>query len=102
MSYNVMAINPGHNGSVALVCDGKLEYYIEEERLSRSKYDGNPYRGMIYLIDRYRIDELLMCGTGQEEHRLPWTGEVSYAALVRKYYPNVKVTAVCNGTCSLW
>jgi carbamoyltransferase len=96
MSYNVMAINPGHNGSVALVCDGKLEYYIEEERLSRSKYDGNPYRGMIYLIDRYRIDELLMCGTGQEEHRLPWTGEVSYAALVRKYYPNVKVTAVWN------
>ena len=94
MTYNVMAINPGHNGSVALVCDGKLEYYIEEERLSRSKYDGNPYRGMIYLIDRYRIDELLMCGTGQEEHRLPWTGEISYAALVRKYYPDVKVTAV--------
>ena len=88
MTYNVMAINPGHNGSVALVCDGKLEYYIEEERLSRSKYDGNPYRGMIYLIDRYKIDELLMCGTGQEEHRLPWTGEISYGALVRKYYPH--------------
>ena len=94
MTYNVMAINPGHNGSVALVCDGKLEYYIEEERLSRSKYDGNPYRGMIYLIDRYKIDELLMCGTGQEEHRLPWTGEISYSALVRKYYPDVKITAV--------
>ena len=96
MTYNVMSINPGHNGSVALVCDGKLEYYIEEERLSRSKYDGNPYRGMIYLIDRYKIDQLIICGTGQEEHRLPWTGELSYAALVRKYYPNVKVTAVWN------
>ena len=93
MTYNVMAINPGHNGSVALVCDGKLEYYIEEERLSRSKYDGNPYRGMIYLIDRYKIDELIICGTGQEEHRLPWTGEISYGALVRKYYPDVKVSA---------
>ena len=96
MSYNVMAINPGHNGSVALVCDGKLEYYIEEERLSLSKYDGNPYRGMIYLIDRYKIDELIMCGTGQEEHSLPWTGEISYGALVRKYYPAVKVVAVWN------
>ena len=42
-----MAINPGHNGSVALVVDGKLEYYIEEERLSRQKYDGNPFRGML-------------------------------------------------------
>ncbi len=94
MTYNVMAINPGHNGSVALVCDGKLEYYIEEERMSRQKYDGNPYMGMIYLLQRYPIDELLICGTGQEEHRLPWTGEISYAALVRKYCSGVKTTAV--------
>ncbi len=93
MTYNVMAINPGHNGSVALVCDGKLEYYIEEERMSRQKYDGNPYRGMIYLIDRYKIDKLVICGTGQEEHRLPWTGEISYGALVRKYYPEVEIVA---------
>ncbi len=28
---NVLAINPGHNGSAALVADGKLEVYIEEE-----------------------------------------------------------------------
>ena len=26
---NVLAINPGHNGSAALVVDGKLEIYIE-------------------------------------------------------------------------
>ena len=55
MTYNVMAINPGHNGSAALVVDGKLEYYIEEERLSRSKRDGNPYRGMLYLMENHHI-----------------------------------------------
>ena len=96
MTYNVMAINPGHNGSVALVVDGKLEYYIEEERLSRNKYDGNPFRGMIHLMEDYHIDELIIGGTGQEDHRLPWTGENSYEALVRKFNPNVKTTTVWN------
>ena len=94
MTYNVMAINPGHNGSVALVVDGKLEYYIEEERLSRSKYDGNPFRGMLYCMENHHIDELIIGGTGQEDHQLPWTGENSYVALVRKFNPNVKTTVV--------
>ena len=96
MTYNVMAINPGHNGSVALVVDGKLEYYIEEERLSRQKYDGNPFRGMLYLMENHHVDELVICGTGgpQEDHNLPWTGENSYHALVRKYNPNVKTSIV--------
>jgi len=96
LTYNVMAINPGHNGSVALVVDGKLEYYIEEERMSRSKRDGNPFCGMIYLMEDHHVDELIIGGTGQEDHRLPWTGENSYEALVRKFNPNVKTTAVWN------
>ena len=94
MTYNVLAINPGHNGSAALVCDGKLELYIEEERVSRQKYDGNPFRAMMYIIDRYHINEFIIAGTGQENHRLPWTGEDSYGALVRKYYPNAKISRV--------
>ena len=35
MSYNILGINPGHNGSACLVADGELVYYGEEERLSR-------------------------------------------------------------------
>ena len=91
-----MAINPGHNGSAALVIDGKLEYYIEEERMTREKRDGNPFRAMLYLMEDYHIDELVIGGTGQEDHRLPWTGENSYASLVRKFNPNVKTTVVWN------
>jgi predicted NodU family carbamoyl transferase len=49
--YNILSINPGHNGSIALVTDGKLQYYCEEERLSRLKYDGNPFRGMISILE---------------------------------------------------
>jgi carbamoyltransferase len=96
MTYNVLAINPGHNGSAALVCDGKLELYIEEERMSRMKYDGNPFKAMMYIIERYHINEFIIGGTGQEKHSLPWTGEDSYTALVRKYYPKVKVTSIGN------
>ena len=81
MTYNVLAINPGHNGSAALVCDGKLELYIEEERMSRMKYDGNPFKAMMHIIERYHINEMIIGGTGQERHSLPWTGEDSYTAL---------------------
>lgn len=90
--YNIMAINPGHNGSVALLSDGKLIYYCEEERLSRMKYDGNPFRGMIKILEEYPIDELVIGGTSPELARLPWTNEDAYTALVRKFNPQVKVT----------
>jgi carbamoyltransferase len=91
---NILAINPGHNGSMAFVQNGKLTHYIEEERLSRSKRDGNPYRAMIHILEKFPVDHLVIGGTGQEEHRLPWTGEISYGALVRKYNPNVNITVM--------
>ncbi len=96
MTVTVLAINPGHNGSTALIVDGELQVYIEEERLSRQKYDGNPYRGMIDLLTKTKIDFLVMGGTGQEDHRLPWTGESSYHALVRKWWPDVQVVNMNN------
>jgi carbamoyltransferase len=96
MSYNILGINPGHNGSAALVVDGEVVYYVEEERLSRQKYDGNPFRGMLDIMSKWHVDELVIAGTGQEEHKLPWTGEDAYTALVRKFNPKVKVTKLGN------
>lgn len=92
MPYNILAINPGHNGSAAFTSDGELIYYIEEERLSRSKYDGNPFRGMLQILQTSEINELVIGGTTDQLHELPWTGEDAYTALVRKYNPKVKVT----------
>ena len=80
---NILAINPGHNASAALVRNGILEYFIEEERLSRHKYDGNPFMAMLEAME-YEIDVLLLGGTTTEFHSLPWTGEDAYSALVRK------------------
>jgi carbamoyltransferase len=92
MSYNILAINPGHNGSTALVSDGKIVFYGEEERFSHMKYDGNPYKSMLHALTNFKIDELVIGGTHEEYGSLPWTGEDSYSALVRKFNPNVKIT----------
>jgi len=92
MTYSILAINPGHNGSAALVVDGTVVYYSEEERLSRMKYDGNPFRAMIHVLVNHQIDELIIGGTTDQLSQLPWTGEDAYSALARKFNPNVKIT----------
>ena len=92
MTHNIMAVNPGHNGSVALTVDGELVCYIEEERLSRQKYDGNPFRGMLDIMKDHHVDEIVIAGTSSELATLPWTGEDAYTSLVRKFNPNVKST----------
>ena len=97
MSLNVLAINPGHNGSAALVSDGKLVYYIEEERLSRSKYDGNPFLGILDIMKEHPIDVLVIGGTSENSlGKLTWTAESAFEALVRKHYPKVKVYKAHN------
>lgn len=87
---NVLAINPGHNGSAALLVDGELKFYVEEERLSRQKYDGNPFSGMLEAL-KYGVDVLVLGGTSEEFPRLPWTGEDPYSGFLRKFNPNLQV-----------
>lgn len=92
MPYHILAINPGHNGSACMIIDGEVVYYAEEERLSRMKYDGNPFRAMLQCLQTYPVDELVLGGTSPDFSKLPWTMEDAYTALVRKFNPNVKVT----------
>lgn len=95
MTYNILGINPGHNGSAALLVDGELVYYVEEERLSRQKYDGNPFRAILDILSKWHVDEIVIGGT-ENVTRLPWTGEDPYTALVRKFNPNVKRVDISN------
>ena len=97
MAYSILAINPGHNGSAALVVDGELVYYREEERVSRMKYDGNPFRSMLQILMSQPVDELILGGTTQDSlPRMAWTGEDPFTGLARKFNPNIKVTNLCN------
>lgn len=82
----ILAVALGHNGSACLVDDGKIVFYVEEERLSRQKYDGAPLAGISRALDLAdgEIHELVICHTSDEVCRLEWTGEDPYSALVRK------------------
>lgn len=93
MTHRVLAINPGHNGSAVLLVDGKVEFYIEEERLTRSKYDGSPFRGMMEAIERGPIDQMIIAGTSDRnitDIKLPWTGENPFSSILRKYCPQAQ------------
>lgn len=95
-NLTVLAINPGHNGSTALVKDGKLEFYVEEERLTRKKYDANPFFGLLYAVTRYDIDILVIGGTYNTHNVLEWSGEDPYSCFVKKFFPNVKIIKEFN------
>ena len=94
MAYNILGISIGHNSSACVLSDGELVYFLEEERLSRVKRDGNPFRVMFDICTKYVIDELVISGTNSplEFNILIYSNETSYASVVRKFYPKVKVT----------
>lgn len=93
----VLAVNPGHNGSACLVEDGKVVFYVEEERLSRLKYDGNPFRAALHALQDHKIDYLVLGGTSNAVYpQLNWTGESLFHGFVRKFSKDAKVVDLTN------
>jgi carbamoyltransferase len=92
MAYNILGININHNSSVALVSNGELIYYLEEERLSREKRDSSPFRSMFEILNKYPIDEVIICGTGEasEFNMLSFIKETPFISLVRKFNPYIQ------------
>jgi len=65
MDIWIGSITPDHNGSTCLLKNGELVFYIEEDRLSRLKYEGVPFAGLD-LIRKYtdRLDRLVISHYG--------------------------------------
>lgn len=84
----IAAITRGHNSGVCLLKDGEIVFAIEEERLSRHKYDGGPYASMIKILEYTdTIDYLIVAHTQSLEHtagRVDFTGDDVYTGLARK------------------
>jgi carbamoyltransferase len=94
----LLGINIGHNGATALYKDSELIFYIEEDRLSGMKYDGNPYMGMEKAFEYTdHIDFLVLCGTRNAFGKMPWTGEDPYTCYVRKKQGNYNRTKRLKG-----
>ena len=81
----IVSVARGHNASTTLMVDGEIVFYLEEERLSRRKYDGSPLMGMLKVFDYVdHVDHLVVCHTHKSGPELDWTGEGLYEGFLRK------------------
>lgn len=84
--YNILGINPFHNGSVCILSDGELIFYQEEERLTRSKYDEYPFQTLIYILDNFPIHNIAITGINiaKDKAASPFLGEPFELLILRK------------------
>lgn len=82
----VLGINRGHNSSVCLLDDGEVVFHIENERLSRIKYDFFPWN-LLEEVQHYTddLDFIAYVGMSQQYACELWTQKDAYTEyLVRK------------------
>ena len=87
MTQWIAAIARGHNSGVCLLKDGEMVLAIEEERLSRHKYDGGPLASMVKILDyTKKLDYLVIAHTQPlgDSGRIDFTGDDIYTGLARK------------------
>jgi carbamoyltransferase len=87
MSQWIAAIARGHNAGVCLLKDGEMVFSIEEERLSRHKYDGGPFASIVKILDYTdKLDYLVIAHTQPlgDAGRVDFTGDDVYTGLARK------------------
>ena len=84
----ILGLARGHNAGACLLKDGKIVFSLEEERLSRQKYDGGPYATMM-KVKEYTdtLDYIFISHTQSLEHtagKVDYSGEDVYTGLARK------------------
>lgn len=83
----IAGITRGHNAGVCLLKDGEIIFSVEEERLTRRKYDGGPMATMIKILEyTNKLDYLVIAHTTNKETagRIDFSGEDMYTGLARK------------------
>ena len=81
-----------HDSSVAIINDGKIEYFTKEERLSGVKRDGSPHKTLNFIIKNIEgdIDVAVICSaSGGDPYNVFLTG------LLRKTF-NCEVVRLCH------
>lgn len=88
MSLWIAAITRGHNAGICLLKDGEIIFSIEEERLTREKYDGGPLISMLKIKEYTdRLDYLVIAHTQPLQEtagRIDFSGEDMYTGFARK------------------
>ena len=84
----VAGITRGHNAGVCLLYEGEIVFHVEEERLTRRKYDGGPLASITKILDYTdKVDYVVVAHT-QPLHQIVggvcYSGEDIYTSLFRK------------------
>lgn len=83
----ILGIARGHNSGVCLLKDGEIVFSLEEERLSRNKYDGSPFATMCKVLEYTdKLDYIVAAHTQplQDAPTTEYSGDNIYVALARK------------------
>lgn len=84
----ILGIARGHNAGACLLKDGKIVFSLEEERLSRQKYDGGPYATMMKVKEYTdKLDYIFVSHTQPLKDtaaKVDYTGDDVYTGLARK------------------
>ena len=88
MAQWIAGITRGHNGAVCLLKDGEVVFSLEEERISRQKYDGGPLAGMVKILEYTdKLDYLIIAHTQplkESAGKIDFSGDDIYTGLARK------------------
>ena len=88
MSLWIAGITRGHNAGVCLLKDGEIVFSVEEERLSRKKYDGGPFAAITKILDYTdKLDYLFIAHTQdlkQTAATVDFTSDDIYTGFARK------------------
>ena len=101
---NILGFNPSHHGSVCLLQDGELKYFIQEERLTRKKYDNLPFKSFINILENYKIDFISLAPPSIEYPSSNLDDLPYWLVLASKYNPDVKISSysshhhICHGS----
>lgn len=84
----IAGVSRGHNAGVCLLKNGEIVFSIEEERLTRKKYDGGPYASILKILEYTdKLDYLVIAHTqslNDTAGRVDFTGDDVYTGLARK------------------
>lgn len=87
----ILGVSRGHNSGVCLLKDGEIVFSIEEERLSRKKYDGGPLAAITKVLEYTdKVDYVAivhtqgLVGENSTSGKIEYTGDDIYTALCRK------------------
>lgn len=83
----VLGLNRGHNAGTCLLKDGQIVFAIEEDRISRFKYDGAPLASILKVLDYTdKVDKVGICYTDTLDYNnsLEFSGDELYAGYLRK------------------